>query len=353
MSHSLIRPIRDALARTGTRLGDPGERCVTDVEFLGTLGCSGERRPPPALGTVNASSHRLAHRRKLQIASSIAARTPKRRDSLRVHVDWIRASNVRFGEKEAISRLSRHWPMFASRTDRLVRSKLHGDLRLSAGDPFPHRRLLDDLDSATPRAQHRFDELVRGRQVLVVGSGPACRPTAADIDAADVIVTTERRHEFDLACGTPIVAYLSAIRGLHDVDDHVGDGAELVVVGPAALTGRPAPTGLDGRIRVMPAEDSSTFPGSRSAIARILYDVLAHHPATIVLGGVASFPAATETPDLAGDHAFVRILRNAGLVRAPEPLGQLLDLTTEDYLDVVDRFHEAAIAENARGALIA
>ncbi|BAN03342.1 hypothetical protein YM304_30280 [Ilumatobacter coccineus YM16-304] len=310
--------------------------------------------------------HSDARATKLALAKRIAETTPSWHDPVRRHAEWIRASSYVHGEEEALERLQQRWIVGASAYERLVRRKLRADLELSLGRPERHVSFRTCLESATPRPEHRFGELITGRNVLVVGPTETRRPTDEEYEQADVIVTTRRRETAGTATGTPIVFYVADSSARLDrtaldrsLTAHPDD---MMVVRPSMLNG-PTEWFMGHRqIRVMPTEDQNTFIGTRFAVQRILFDVLAYRPAAVTVTGIDFFVGADKylpgyqselsaiyepnqlrpadvnaSHDLAGDHAFTRSLRRSGLVDAPGAIGELLDLDTDSYLELLDR----------------
>lgn len=310
--------------------------------------------------------HRDARFTKLALAERIADSTPSWHDPVRVHAEWIRATSYRHGAEEALERIQQRWIWSPSPEERLVRQKLRADLELSLGRPERHVAFRDHLDSATPHPERRFAELIAGRNVLVVGPAETRRPTADEYEKADVVVTTRRRETAGLAASTPTVFYVadSSARLDHAALDRslAMHPADLMVLRPSILSGPTDWFAGHRQIRVMPTEDQNTFIGTRFAVQRILFDVLAYQPASVTVTGIDFFVGADKylagyqseltaiyepnrlrpadvnaSHDLAGDHAFTRALRRSGLVDAPDDIGKLVDLGTDAYLELLEQ----------------
>jgi len=265
------------------------------------------------------------------------------------------------GPESALQLLGRHSLAFAADDEKLALRKLEADLRLSCGDAAPLRRLRTQWLAHHPPAEALFADTVSGANVLVIGPSLSTQPTATEVTAADVIVTTKRPHPLARA-GQCQIAYLNDASaqldagGIAGLLDATADEVRAVVR-PSMLTFAPTRVPIDSRVRVMPCEDSNALLGTRFGIQRILYDLATYDVGSITLTGVDFFlsptpyrqgydnevaeiydpqglqPAGSVAPhDYLADYVFTRTLERAGLISGSALVTPLLGFTNDEYL---------------------
>ncbi len=278
-------------------------------------------------------------------------------------VTRVQATSYAYGAPEALRVLCGHRPRWPTTTERLTHAKLQADLNLSQGAPEP---LIDYRATWEHRtaADHSFRQLIQGRRVLVVGPANNNRPTDQDYSDADVVVSTkypERR-----VATAALVVYLAEMSARLDPRTRAESEEQphIAVLRPTTLSSAAAPPNLSVTDRVMPAEDSNTFLGTRFGIPRILYDLVQYSPASITLAGVDFYlselpyrsgyadeadrllspnrlqPVAAEAiHDFWWDYRFVQHLTAAGLVTPNAGVASLLQLSDTAYLHRLTEYH--------------
>lgn len=265
-----------------------------------------------------------------------------------------------------------------------VLRKVAADIRLLLGDPSPaaDQRVAGDRANH-PKANGRFEHLVEGRDVAVVGPADTQQPTGAEIDGFDTVIRTSHltsgaAEPALLGTRTDVAYYASTSSGLlaDGIRNAVATGSlQQAVFRPSSY--RPDALHLHepGDLRYVPSEFKAGFHGGPMAIQRILYDVLRYRPRRVKLFNVDLFvgeqeygPAyepGTRVSDrwrkvgvaaaraLAHDYLLdlrlTRSLLDHGLIEADPVATRVLALSDAAYLVHLDQRASARPAETISG----
>lgn len=301
---------------------------------------------------------------------TLAARTGRRHVAFGRALDDARAASAQGDVEGAQARLRWLAADFPRPHDRLVIAKLGADIALHAGDAEPLRRWAAARALAVDTAaERRFDALIRGRRVAIVGPG-VDDANDDDIDRHDVVIRTKLMSGAD-APRTDIAYYTDSSAAVltEQISGALAAGAlQLGVVRPTALDLVGDARFPPSQVRVAPFEDAATFQASHFAISRIAYDLLRYVPASITVFRADLFtnpqpyaPAyradlpmyhalrfVPVTPmyghDLAADHRFLAGLVAHGLLRGSDRLTEILGLDSAAYLTRVEAARDAQAA---------
>ena len=264
------------------------------------------------------------------------------------------------------------------RHHRAVTGKLRHDLDVLRGGRSGFVRPVDPGlgIAADGPSRRRFDELVRGRRVAVVGPVELAEPPGA-LDDADVVITTlstglaPPSTAAARRAGRPLVAYVanSSVARFPDrlarlLDD---DPGAMLVLRPTSRPVTPDELGDRDDVRWCPTENAALLEATPYAVPRILYDVLHHQPASVSLHHVDLFargrryaPGYRRRPatrdgddivenldgyghDLRADFRWVRDLASAGVVEVSDGLAEILARSELAYLDGAGRSQRDAV----------
>jgi hypothetical protein len=188
---------------------------------------------------------------------------------------------LQLGDLDAVHRET-HALNRPGRLDPARAEKVAADVELALGDPARH----------VARHRHQTDDalrrLVEGRTVAIIG--PAPDPSSSTVAAAEVVIRTKWLGTDDTRVDVAFYPETTSSSAASSIIGLLDRGAlPLAVVRPGAL--RSAPSGLlaHGRVRVSPDELAVHLEASPFAIQRILYDVLAFAPESVVVGGTDFF----------------------------------------------------------------
>ena len=306
--------------------------------------------------------HRAAQRTKQRIARRIADRPlPRAAPASRI-LDQVRAVSYLSGAEAATDHLDRHRPRLATDRESAAFDKARADLALARGNVLDLVRIRPTLAVVGGAAERRFQAAVTGARVLV--SGPSDLGTFDDDELAgfDVIVSPKRPTSAVATATT--IAYRSDVNARFDLEPDLAAThkslADIEVVRASVLSS-PGELLRHESVRVMPAEDSNTFMGTRFGIQRMLYDLVGRG-AEITLGGVDFFTGAQPyvpgyedelhriyepnslqpirsraAHDLGWDFRFTASLLSSGLIEAHPDVRRLLEHSLDDYYDLLER----------------
>ena len=252
------------------------------------------------------------------------------------------------------------------RLDRARAEKVVADVELVLGDPTRHvarhRHLANDA----------LRRLVEGRTVAIIG--PASDPASSILADAEVVIRTKWLGADDTrvdAAFYPETTSSSAASSIVELLDQ--RTLQLAVVRPGALRSAPNYLLAHERVRVSPDELAVHLEASPFAIQRIVYDVLAFAPRSVVVGGSDFFVSRTygsgydidaqerraggivdSLPgyghDPRADLRWSQHLATNGIIRFTEPGSRVLAAGEESYLLSLERPTSAANEDPAAGA---
>lgn len=249
---------------------------------------------------------------------------------------------------------------------RVQLAKLRADVALVTGDPEPlQEHILQRAQQMPLPGEQRMRELVAGRRVAVVGPADTGDKLGDLIDSYDLVVRTRYQPEFvaqhRAVMGTRTdIAYYSG-RDLHAMLHEVNSAAEagalqMVVARPFSA---PLIAERPSWLRFARTEFGLYFRGAPLATQRILYDLLQFAPAEIALFNVDFFTGSTPyaadyrdrsssfgpyspmndvvmVHDLLTEFRHTKAFQRTGLITAHGAAGQVLALTDEQYLQLLE-----------------
>lgn len=237
--------------------------------------------------------------------------------------------------------------------------KLEADVTFLDGDVSQHQLMPVVVNSP---AERRFDHLVRGRSVAIVG--PLDTGHALDLGEFDVVIRTKYLGK-GTAPRQPVIAYF-ANAGAQLLGDEIGDALargeiDLAVLRPSIIDVDPRALSRRTNVRVAPAENAALLEASPYGIPRAIYDVLRYRPRRVMLFNADFFAGGrryddgyqrdkarglTEAivgygHDLRADHRAIKRLLETGVIGASPDVRAILDLSTEEYLSCLTSSHAA------------
>lgn len=291
---------------------------------------------------------------------------------LGAHLEYARALAYLGRLDEALAALSPSLTDPLPRRVRRVMERHRADVSLLMGNTRPHLEFRhDDLDPHVRVAEERFQDLIRGRSVAIVGPGQSNLAHGPEIDAHDVVIRTKFvQNQFDeasLMAGdrTDISYYaLGSARFLQsDIADALRSGAlEMAVFRTATYTPTPPHLVTPGDLRYVPSEYNVNLRASQFAIQRIVYDVVRYSPAAIKVFNIDFFlsPEAYRPGYLAdyavkaveqgylkvlgafghdflADFCFTKAMYDSHLLDVDANIREILGLSPDEYLAALDR----------------
>jgi tetratricopeptide (TPR) repeat protein len=255
--------------------------------------------------------------------------------------------------------------------------KLRADLALLQGDASELLDLHHLFGAANhPAAEARFTDLLSGRDVVIVGPSEPVEDLGATIDAADTVIRPKLLANGaapkDAAVGTrtDIAYYGTLTSGLvfREIEQLLEAGKlQMAVFRASRFRDDRSWVRHPGDLRYMPAEFGAMLRAVPFGIQRILYDVLRYRPASLRVfhadlftgpklhragysadrqlldeRGLAPIPLSILAHDYRADFALTKALHAAGHVRARPNLEEILRLTPDAYLEVLDRRQDEA-----------
>ena len=307
--------------------------------------------------------HRIvdAYRVKELLAHRVASRAITASSPVSALLEVARALNYCGLVDEALSLLSGRRRAWMTRNERLAMDKLAADIHLGIGDAGPLTELFGGLSgrAVNPGPERKFDELVRGRRLAVIGPADTdADAIAATVGRADTVITTKQ----PILGSQPVVTYMSDSSAMLLRAESASATADVSVVRPS-LAPLATIAGLRGAdVRFMPSEDSTTFFATRFGIQRILYDLIPYEPASIELAAVDFFLGARDyragyteemetifdpldlqpalsrsVHDYKADFRFTRALLDSSVISASPDVKRILQLDPEEYLRRLER----------------